>query len=75
MNRMNRRAFLTAGGAAAAAAVPLAGAQLPDLGKSKLKIIGVKIVKTRPRLPVTPFKPAPGAWSTQEVEVANPMSI
>jgi len=72
---MNRRTFLnTTGGTAALAALP-AAAQLPDLGKSKLKITSVKVVKTRPRLPITPFKPAPGAWSTQEVEVANPMSI
>ena len=75
---MNRRSFLNTTGAAVAAVLPAAAApppQLPDLGKSKLKITSVKIVKSRPRLPVTPFKPAAGAWSTQQVEVANPMSV
>jgi hypothetical protein len=70
---MQRRSFLTAGGAALAA--PLASPQTPDLGRSEMKITSVRIVKTRARLPVTPFKPAAGSWSSQEVEVANPMSI
>ena len=52
-----------------------AAAQVPDFGKSKLKITGVRIVKTRPRQPVPTYKPDPKAWSTQGVEVANPMSI
>ncbi|HMC61817.1 MAG TPA: enolase C-terminal domain-like protein, partial [Candidatus Solibacter sp.] len=43
--------------------------------KSKLKITGVRIVNTRPKRPVPAYKPAPGAWSTGGVEVANPMSI
>src|SRR5713226_9436803 len=43
--------------------------------KSKLKITGVRLVRTRPRRPVPAYKPAPGSWSTGGVEVANPMSI
>ncbi len=67
---MRRRSFLTT--AALAPAVP---AQTPDTGKSKLKITSVRLVQTRPRRPVPAYKPAPGSWSTQNVEVANPMSI
>ena len=52
---------------------------LPALGwaqeKSKLKITGLRLVNVKPRKPYPSFKPAPGAWSTQFVEVANPMSI
>lgn len=66
---MNRREFL--GAAAAVSLPPLAWAQ----EKSKLKITDIKLVKTRPRKPYPAFKPAPGAWSTQGVEVANPVSI
>ncbi len=66
---MKRRDFLSL---AAAPALPaLAWAQ----EKSKLKITDIKIVKTRPRKPYPTYKPADGAWSTQFVEVANPMSI
>lgn len=66
---MKRRDFLSL---AAAPALPaLAWAQ----EKSKLKITDIKIVKTRPRKPYPNYKPADGAWSTQFVEVANPMSI
>lgn len=66
---MKRRDFLSL---AAAPALPsLAWAQ----EKSKLKITDIKIVKTRPRKPYPAYKPADGAWSTQFVEVANPMSI
>jgi len=66
---MKRRDFLSL---AAAPALPaLAWAQ----EKSKLKITDIKIVKTRPRKPYPSYKPADGAWSTQFVEVANPMSI
>src|SRR5512138_3027494 len=43
--------------------------------KSKLKITGVRLVRTRPLRPVPSYKPAPGSWSTGGVEVANPMSI
>ncbi len=52
---------------------------LPALGwaqeKSKLKITGIRLVTVKPRKPYPAFKPAPGAWSTQFVEIANPMSI
>jgi len=66
---MKRRDFLSL---AAAPALPaLAWAQ----EKSKLKITDIKIVRTRPRKPYPTYKPADGAWSTQFVEVANPMSI
>jgi len=66
---MKRRDFLSL---AAAPALPaLAWAQ----EKSKLKITDIKIVGTRPRKPYPTYKPADGAWSTQFVEVANPMSI
>ncbi len=66
---MNRREFL--GAAGAVALPPLAWAQ----EKSKLKITEIKIVRTRPRKPYPAFQPAAGAWSTQGVEVANPVSI
>jgi L-rhamnonate dehydratase len=66
---MKRRDFLSL---AAAPALPaLAWAQ----EKSKLKITDIKIVRTRPRKPYPAYKPAAGAWSTQGVEVANPVSI
>ncbi len=66
---MKRRDFLSL---AAAPALPaLAWAQ----EKSKLKITDIKIVRTRPRKPYPAYKPADGAWSTQFVEVANPVSI
>ena len=68
---MNRRQFLRVGGAAAVT--------LPALPfqneKTKLKITGVRIVQTRPRHPAPAYTPAPGSWSTNKVEVANPMSI
>ncbi len=66
---MKRRDFLSL---AAAPALPaLAWAQ----EKSKLKITDIKIVRTRPRKPYPAYTPAAGAWSTQGVEVANPVSI
>jgi len=75
---MNRRAFLKL--APLAAAIPHseapAYAQAPFVDeKSKLRISGVRLVQTRPRRPVPAYKPAPGSWSTNDVEVANPMSI
>ncbi|MBN9660362.1 MAG: L-rhamnonate dehydratase [Acidobacteria bacterium] len=69
---MNRRTFFSTGLLAGAAP---AVAQLPDLGKSRLKITSVRLVNTRPKRPVPSYTPAPGSWSTQAVEVANPMSI
>jgi L-rhamnonate dehydratase len=67
---MRRRAFLSTGLLAAPAA-----SQVPDLGKSKMKITSVRLVSTRPKRPAPQYEPAPGSWSTQNVEVANPMSI
>jgi L-rhamnonate dehydratase len=43
--------------------------------KSKLKITGVRLVKTKPRKQPPAYTPAPGSWSTGGVEVASPMSI
>jgi L-rhamnonate dehydratase len=68
---VHRRQFLGLG-AAAAAGLPALAFQNE---KSKLKITGVRIVKTRPRRPVPTYTPSPGSWSTSGVEVANPMSI
>src|SRR5258708_1925705 len=67
---MRRRDFLALG--ALPVAVPALAWQQE---KSKLKITGIRLVKTRPKKRVPDFKPAPGAWSTQFVEVANPVSI
>ena len=69
---MRRRTFLwsTALGAPA-----LNAAETPFFGKSKMKIASVRLVKTRPKRPLASYKPAADAWSTQGVEVANPMSI
>ena len=71
---MNRRNFL----GTAAIAAPALNAQVssPVAGvASKLKITGVRLVRTRPRKPAPAYEPAKGSWSTQGVEVANPMSI
>jgi L-rhamnonate dehydratase len=69
---MRRRSFLRLGGIAAASTVAAPAWQQEQ---SKLKITGVRIVQTRPRRPAPSFTPAPGSWSTNKVEVANPMSI
>lgn len=70
---MNRRRFLTLSGATAA------GFALPAFSfqqeKSNLKITGIRLVRTRPIKPAPAFTPSPGSWSTQGVEVANPVSI
>jgi L-rhamnonate dehydratase len=66
---MNRRTFFSTGLVGAAAAQP------PDPGKSRMKIASVRLVNTRPKRPVPRYTPAPGSWGTQNVEVANPMSI
>lgn len=74
---MERRDFMT--GAAGFAAVAFADIALPPLAwaqeKSKLKITEVRLVKTKPIRPEITFTPSKGAWSTQGVEVANPVSI
>jgi len=66
---MTRRDFL--GTAAAITLPPLAWAQ----ERSKLKITDIKIVQTRTRKPYPKYTPSAGSWSTQGVEVANPVSI
>ena len=72
---MHRRDFFRLGPAAVLGLAAGAPA-LPFQGeKSKLKITGVRLVRTRPRRPVSAFKPAAGSWSTGGVEVANPMSL
>jgi L-rhamnonate dehydratase len=72
---MNRRQLLRA--APLALAAPSQAQEAKPFGgeKSKLKITGVRLVRTRPRKQPPAYKPAPGAWSTGGVEVANPMSI
>ena len=69
---MNRRGFLKLGAATAGIALPALPFQSE---KSNLKITGVRLVSTRPKRPVPSYEPAPGSWSTGNVEVANPMSI
>ncbi|HYZ83063.1 MAG TPA: enolase C-terminal domain-like protein [Bryobacteraceae bacterium] len=77
---MNRRSFFqaaAAGSGAALAAKPQASAQTPAAQgeKSKMKVTGVRLVKTTPRKAPPAYTPTPGSWSTGGVEVANPMSI
>jgi L-alanine-DL-glutamate epimerase-like enolase superfamily enzyme len=43
--------------------------------KGKLKITSVRMVRPRPKRPLPQYTPAPGSWSTDGVEFANPMSI
>jgi len=69
---MHRRSFLQR--IPMAAALPASAQPFQD-ERSRLKITGVRLVRTRPKRPVPAYKPAPGAWSTGNVEVANPMSI
>lgn len=69
---MYRRDFVSLAALAFAGRLPALPFQTE---KSKLKITGVRLVKTRPRRPVPAYQPAPGSWSTGGVEVANPMSI
>jgi len=71
---MHRRSFIHLGGLSAAGLVSLPALPFQS-EKSKLKITGVRLVNTRPKHPAPAYTPAPGAWSTQGVEVANPMSI
>ncbi|MBL8176813.1 MAG: hypothetical protein JNK48_19205, partial [Bryobacterales bacterium] len=78
---MNRRQFLRLAPGAMIAAEGLrtsamAAPPLPFAGeKSKLKITGIRLVRTRPRKPLPAYKPSADSWSTQGVEVANPMSV
>ncbi len=78
---MNRRQLLRLAPAAMLAAPGLrtpasAAPPLPFAGeKSKLKITGIRLVRTRPRKPLPAYTPSANSWSTQGVEVANPMSV
>ncbi len=67
---MLRRSFLQALGA-----TPTLPALPFQSEKSRLRITGVRLVRTRPRRPPPAYEPAPGSWSTQGVEVASPMSV
>src|SRR5512138_1701451 len=70
---MNRRRFLCTASAAPLAWNAHAEPQTPQA--SGLKITAIRLVNTRPKKPAPAYTPAPGSWSTQNVEVANPMSI
>jgi L-rhamnonate dehydratase len=72
---MNRRAFLSTAGALPAISLSAQSGRPVVEGPSRLKITGVRLVRTRPRKPAPAFAPSPGSWSTQNVEVANPMSV
>jgi L-rhamnonate dehydratase len=72
---MNRRSLLRAACAAPAGALAAQTGRTAIDVPSKLKITGVRIVQTRQRKQPPAYTPAPGSWSTQNVEVANPMSI
>ncbi len=73
---MNRRQLLRAAPLAALGAPSPAQESKPFAGeKSKLKITGVRLVKTQRVKRPPEYTPAPGSWSTGGVEVANPMSI
>jgi L-rhamnonate dehydratase len=71
---MDRRQFLSLTGLGIAG--PATQIAYPfQIEKSKLKITSVRLVNTRPRHPAPAYTPAPGSWSTGNVEVASPMSI
>ena len=83
---MDRRNFLQAGLVSSISTAALWAQKKEDVmpttpsppfseERSKLKITGVRMVRPRPRRPLPTYKPAPGSWSTGDVEVANPMSI
>jgi len=79
---MNRRSLLKATPLAAMLLkekwIPSAEAAppMPWAGeKSRQKITSIKLVRTRPKRPLPAYKPTADSWSTQGVEVANPMSI
>lgn len=73
---MKRRDFLkNVGYATAAAAI----GSMPKLAwadeKSKLKITDIRLVVTKPKKPYPDYTPAPGSWSTGQVEVSAPLNI
>ena len=72
---MKRRHFLLAASAAPAAAAAAQTNRPAVDTPSRMKITGVRLVNTKPLRPAPTYTPAPGSWSTQNVEVANPMSI
>lgn len=78
---MRRRSFLRLGSVVSVPGLAFLksaqAAQPPafQVEKSKLKITGIRLVKTRPRKPAPAYKPSPGSFSTQGSEVASPMSI
>ena len=45
------------------------------MSDTMLRITSVRVVRTRPRNPLPNYEPAPGSWSTGNVEVANPVSL
>ena len=71
---MDRRSFIRLS-ATPALPVLTTSSLAQQLGPSKLKITGVRLVRARPRKRPPSYTPAPGSWSTGGVEVANPMSI
>ncbi|MFV2067621.1 MAG: enolase C-terminal domain-like protein [Pirellulales bacterium] len=87
---MNRRTFLSTGVAVGIAGVTRAGRALaPDAStrfpepaplsfrgqKSGLKITAIRAVELVPKRPLPEYQPAPGSWTTTDVEIANPLSI
>jgi L-rhamnonate dehydratase len=71
---LSRRSFLSA--TAAMAASRLSAAPPPSAGeRSGLKITSIQLVNPKPKHPLPAYTPSPNAWSTDRVEVANPMSI
>ncbi len=82
---MHRRDFIRTGCLLSVSSSALfADEESPDLGTpgasfrgtgNELTITRVRMIQPRPRRPLPAYEPAPGAWSTGSVEVANPMSI
>jgi L-rhamnonate dehydratase len=72
---MKRRTFLSAAATSAMSALAPAPAAAMAAAPGHMKITGIRLVNTRPKKPAPAYTPAPGSWSTQNVEVANPMSI
>jgi L-rhamnonate dehydratase len=73
---MRRRQFLTGGAVLSATGLAPSAVPGPLQGeKSRMKITGVRLVRTSPKRPLPSYTPSPGSWSVGGVEVANPMSI
>ncbi len=71
---MRRRSFIKLGGLSAFAMNTLPALAFQN-ENSKLKITGVRVVRTKPKRPVPTYTPAPGSWSNITSEVATPMAI